>query len=199
VISPNANNVETTAETKHTMQAHSNIQHPNWESAVLCLSINKTPATSNIFFVGKQPITSSNLLQPTRTSSIISSNFCKNQLYDVKQLASACKNQLCSSSNLYLFRQETALSLQATSTYTGRNQLFHIKQHLPIQAGNSSSISSNLYLYRQETALSYHATSTYPGRNQLYLLFIGNIQPLSCLFNPVTMHPSIITTQPVCR
>jgi hypothetical protein len=56
---------------------------------------------------------SSNLLQPTRTSSI-------------------------TPSNIYLFRQEPALSPRATSTYSGRNQLYHIEQRLPIKAGNSS-------------------------------------------------------------
>jgi hypothetical protein len=34
VINPNANNAETTAETKHTEQADSNIQYPNWGSIV---------------------------------------------------------------------------------------------------------------------------------------------------------------------
>jgi hypothetical protein len=146
VISPNANNVETTAERKHAMQAHSNVQHPNWESAVLCLSINETPATSNIFFVGKQPITSSNLLQPTRTSSIISSNL---------PLPSRTSSMM--SSNLYQ-PARTSSAYRATSTYSGREHLYLSKQHmllyryLPIQAGISSITSSNIYVFRQESA-----------------------------------------------
>jgi hypothetical protein len=129
VINPNANNAETTAETKHTKQAHNNIQYPNWKSAVLGLSINKTPATSIIFCKGKQPITSSNLLQPTRSSSIISSN-----------LPLPARSSSMMSSNLLQPKRTSSIisSNQATYTNTGRNQLYHIKQPLPIQAGNRS-------------------------------------------------------------
>jgi hypothetical protein len=49
---------------------------------------------------------SSNFLQPTRTSSKISSN-------------------------IYLFRQESALAHRATSTYKGRKQLYQKHQHHP--------------------------------------------------------------------
>jgi hypothetical protein len=121
VISPNANNVETTAETnnkdKHTKQSHSNIQHPNWESNVLSSFINKTSATSNIcWMLGNKPKFTEQHSPPLASTSPVYQSK-QQHLTSVGEQPTICKQPVSTQtgtnsntpSNLCQNRHETAL------------------------------------------------------------------------------------------
>jgi hypothetical protein len=104
--------------------------------------LTQSTAFSNSSSVGIQPIIKqlASAYKNQLSHSKQHASTCKKQLYDIKQRATAYKNWLyyieqhlpiqagtssITSSNIYLFRQEPALSHQATSTHSGRNQLYH--------------------------------------------------------------------------